>query len=568
MASNTKTPAEVAQELAKALGAKLDDLRKMDLPKTDDAANGGQESKGKIPSMPKQAGGTTDAEMAKEEIVATKKVTCPGCDRKTAVAHEGENGRKVVALCPACKKRNVGNVKKMDLPHSDEAANGGKINAEEARKKEMSSEETPLSEESSATEVHENMKSEGIRPAVKESMDQAIASYAGKKPKPVAAPIKKNELDALDVAQALSKAVVDKIATMREQLVKMEQLEKAGNASMKKAIGTLAPQTPAVHQMPTQDVHTQHNIFSILGKGDGALAPWAKKAKKGQPKPGKEHEADDQGSGGLDTMKGSAPKGLEKGAMGMQPAKVAVAAPAATLKPAGIPGAKAGDAPKAPKAPQAPGAMPAAKMELPQSEDAANGGQESKGSIPSMPKQSGGTTDAEVNKMDLPHSSTKANGGQMKKDDIGMGTPLSNSEVPAILKNSPVFGTKPGHTYSRHTSPSMGPVEITTPVPKLKVQGGVPAHNAGASAAPTMAHTKPMLGGGTGTLPAAGHPGMHNVAGSQFANSGALQGAATMHIPGGAMPTKASHAPMMSKDEMDLAKCPKCKSGMTKCKCG
>lgn len=638
MASNTKTPVEAAQELTKALADKLNELRKMDLPKTDDAANGGQESKGKVPSVSKQAGGTTDAEMNKDEmqvaltqsekpaekpkgdckgcenlsvlasnhtcikkdeaVISVKKVKCPGCDRKTATSHEGDAGRKVVSLCPACKKKNIGNVQKMDLPHSDEAANGGKIQAEQARKKEMSSEETPLSEESSATEVHEN---------------------------------KKSEHDAFDVAQTLSKAVVEKIATMRQELVKMEQLEKAGNASMNKGIGSLPPATPSVHQLATADQHTQHNIFTILGKGEGQYTPWMKRAKPGKPKAGKDNSAD-SGSGG-DVSAGPLRGELKKDAL-PQTAKMPQMP---TLKPGGVPGAKAGDAPKAPKAPQAPGATMAAKMELPQTDEAAIGGQEKAGMIPAMPKAAGGETDAEkdagpgpagsnlaeMNKMTLPHTSAKANGGQMRKDDIGMGVGLSNSEMqkdegtmqhasPVFAVHHAMFGNKlvPGAAPAAGAGYGKSGVQITQAMPALK-PAAAGMHTVGADA-PTPAGGHSMGGEKTANmrpptqissaaptqnahLTASG--AAHN-ANTQVAKSmtGEMKGAgntalthpsntarADMHAqaqagafqPKGpvnsglelARPNKAATLPKFGKDELDAAKCPKCKKGMTLCKC-
>jgi len=584
--SDIKTPADVAAELTKALGEKIDTLKKMELPQSPEKADGGQESSGSIPAMPKQAGGTTDAEMAKDEVVSVKRAECPGCGKKSAQEHEGVSGRKMVAICGNCKKRNVGNVKKMDLPASPEAATGGEI-------------------------------------------------------------AKKSELDALDFAQALSKAVVEKIAGVREQLEKMERLEAAGNEDLakglkskgvKKNIGSLPSNTPSNKQIADGDPNKSHpmpkSVFDIMNKGEGKFLPWAKGTKK--PKVGKEVEA--EGSGGSDTTKPG--PSLQKDALPVaKPPKM----PA--LKPAGVPGAKAGDAPKAPKAPGAPGQTGSTmKMELPQSPEKAGGGDMASGSVPAMPKQAGGTTDAEMEKEEmspeetniaeessaeethmgkdeLPQTPEKAIGGQESSGSIpampkqaGGATDAEmkknalppNHASPVFAVHASVFGNKaaPGdphggksgylitqalpklkpaaagmHTVGQDGPPTPAPgdmgagnktVNLRSPVGKSEdMAKGVFSQAAQHSDPSFASHAASKAAAAPAAKPAPmGGPNDARAAAFSAALAGEFQPKAPIKTGLELAHPKAANLPKFGKAELDSVKCPGCKQGMTLCKCG
>lgn len=563
MASDTKTPVEVARELTKALGEKIDALQKMELPKTPEKADGGQMASGSVPAVAKQAGGTTDAEMQKDEIVSSGKAKCPACGSKNAPSHEGESGRKLVTLCPSCKNKNVGNVKKAEESPWHPKGSGIKVlSPEEDRDAKYHAEMRSNHESRVAGIKAVAAQSKGVK---KMDLPQSPEKASGGQLN------KSDSLDALDVAQALAKTVVEKIASVREELLKMEQLEAAGNAKLQKNVGSLPSSTPSTKQIADGDANRHieaRNVFSLMQKGEGKFEPWKKGAKK--PKAGKDKSGESvEGSGGLETVRpGPLASELSKQAMPtMKPPK------APSMKPAGIPGAKAGDAPKAPAAPKAAGAAgatmksapegirpevkesmdraiasyagkdkkPAApapgvkKMDLPQSPEKAIGGQESSGSIPAVAKQAGGTTDAEVQKMDLPQSPEKAIGGQESSGSIPAVAKQAGGTTDAEMKKdmkpmspSPVFGNKMGgaHVQPGGTFGAKSGVQVTTALPKLK-----------SPAAAAMS-----VGAGTG----------HDMktAVDTISNK-----------------TVSMKSPPMSKAELDSAKCPKCGDGMTLCKC-
>lgn len=580
MASDTKTPVEVARELTKALGEKIEALRKdgalvdqvesasvpsvqhsgerptheseqwsgigapasaspthemegtvseqkpAELPQSPEEAIGGQQESGSVPSMPKQAGGTTNAEMQKDEIVAQGKAKCPGCGRKSAPSAEGASGRKLVTLCDSCKKKNVGNVKKMALPQSPEKASGGQVN--------------------------------------------------------------KSELDALDVAQALAKTVVEKIAQVREELVKMEKLEAAGNEKLQKGIGTLPSSTPSEKQIADGDPHKmveQRNIFSIMAKGEGKFEPWKKGSKK--PKVGKEVSAG-EGSGGSDTTRPG--PSLAKQGMPMSPPK----APA--LKPAGVPGAKSGEAPKAPAAPKAAGASGATmKMELPHSPEKAKGGQMSSGSVPTDVTITGNSGPA-LEKGDLPTVERAKTIARNIKGDGSEKDNLRGQGRVAPKPNLEQLDKQPAKKMELPQSPekAKGGQMSSGSVPSVSKQAG------GTTDAEMKKDMKPMspvfankIGAGAAVPPS---PVFHNSVGGSKTQAGGSFGASGVQITT-ALPTRkpaaaAMHAagpgtgsdmktvadtisnktvamrsPPISKAEMDSAKCPKCGDGMTLCKC-
>lgn len=549
MASDTKTPVEVARELTKALGEKIDELMKMDLPQSPEKAIGGQESSGSVPSMPKQAGGTTDAEqdaggmqggtpgnlaeMNKDEIVAVSKAKCPSCGKESSKSHQSESGRKIVPACDRCKKRNVGNVQKMDLPHSSEKASGGQIKKDEK----------PAAEKPKFSNCKGCDEGKVIA-----SAHTCIAQGTNK------SEMKKSEFSASDVAEALTKTLAEKIDAMRTELVKMEKLEAAANASLQKNIGALPSSTPSTKQIADGDPNKmvgQRNIFTLMHKGEGKYTPWDKSAKKSKPKPGKEVSAG-EGSGGSDTTKkGPLASKLSKEAMGMP------AMPKApSLKPSGVPGAKAGSAPKAPKTPQAPGAKPSetVKMELPHSSQKANGGQEKSGSVPSVSKQAGGTTDAEVNKMDLPQSSEKAIGGQEK-----------SGSVPSVSKQA--GGTTDAETMAKQVMAPGAPAPVAGkpihPSPVFANRMNISARHemkVGPSGAMTAHRPNGDVFGASGyqiaqAIPKQKTPGAMSV-GSNTASDITVPDAKTVNV-----------RPPFTKSELDGAKCPGCKQGMTLCKC-
>lgn len=158
----------------------------------------------------------------------------------------------------------------------------------------------------------------------------------------------KSEYTPAEVFHTLSKTLYEKIDTVKTQMEKMQKAEAAGNAELLKGIGSLPSETPSAEQIVDGDANrtrSHRTVFGIMKKGDGAQLPYADGAKA--PKPGEEVSA--EGSGG-DVKKGKLK--LSKEALPMQMPKTP------TLKPSGVPGAKAGQAPKAPKPPQAPGATP------------------------------------------------------------------------------------------------------------------------------------------------------------------------------------------------------------------
>jgi hypothetical protein len=489
MASDTKTPVEVARELAKAIGAKIDELKKSashaepaphpDAQEFEACGKCKQKvqvlSTGKLAThdcsakkmeLPQTSEKAIGGQMNKDEIVASSKAKCPSCGKQTAIMHESESGRKIVGACDSCRKRNVNNAQKMELPQTSEKAIGGQIT-------------------------------------------------------------KKSEYTAADVAQAIAKATCDRIDALKSELIKMEALEAAGNAALKKNIGSLPSATPSGKQIADGDAdnmsNSPRNVFTIMKKGEGKFAPYDKGAVA--PEIGEEVSA--EGSGGQ-VKKG---KKLAKEALMPQMPK----APA--LKPTGTPGAKAGEAPKAPKPPQAAGAAPSMhKMDLPHTPEKANGGQMSKEEMaaaldkayispyhkygPAKPVAKPAAAPApetkppEAKKMELPQTSEKANGGQMKKDELPMAKGMHPSPVFHALK--PRLGGK--DQASQH---------MTSAASQHAATAGAPAPAPKAVKLPSVED--------------------HAARASQFSD----------FMPAG----------KFGKSELDSAKCPGCKKGMTLCKC-
>lgn len=361
---------------------------------------------------------------------------------------------------------------------------------------------------------------------------------------------------AADVAEALRKATIERIDAVKAELQKMTKAEAEGAAALQKNIGSLPSETPSKAQIADGNPHKMvKTVFDVMKKekGDKGVLPGDKAQKV----------VEAEGSGG-DVTKG---KKLSKEALAASPPK----APA--LKPAGIPGAKAGAAPSAPKPPQAPGAASTThKMELPQTAEKANGGKITK-------------------KMELPQTAEKANGGKISKDEMVAGT--GKSKCPSCGKS----GGKV--TTGEHGTKMVTRCDACSKTKKMELPQTPEKANGGKiTKKMELPQTAEKANGGQmkkDEMMAKGalHPSpvfavRPRLGGKDMASQHMTSHAAmTAHTPSAAvqaakapaMPSAADHAARansfadfmppgkFTKAELDSMKCGSCKKGMTTCKC-
>jgi hypothetical protein len=142
----------------------------------------------------------------------------------------------------------------------------------------------------------------------------------------------KKEYSPAEAAERVRTTVVARITAHEAELRKMAAVE-ANGEKLTKNIGSLPSATPSQEEIADGNADKDRNVFTLLNKGE-----WAKGAKK--PKAGKVIEAEGSGDLSKEALSAAAPPKAPK---------------PPSLKPAGVPGAKIGQAPKAPKPPSAPG---------------------------------------------------------------------------------------------------------------------------------------------------------------------------------------------------------------------
>jgi hypothetical protein len=212
---------------------------------------------------------------------------------------------------------------------------------------------------------------------------------------------------------------------------------------------------------------------------------------------------------------------IKKTAMPSVPGASGAGPVAPTGKPSGVPGA--------PKPPQAPGAAPSMhKMDIPASTEKANGGPQP------------------TKKMEIPSSSEKANGGPMAKAAL-----------------SPVFAVRP----------KLGGKDPTSKI--MTADASHASHQAHMQQQNTMALPQAKLpsvadhASRANYLAGFGAKGGHAMAPTH--NAGGLDlppdDGTVPEIHTGASQFGLAPAGKFGKKEMDSAKCPKCKAGMSECKC-
>jgi hypothetical protein len=329
-----------------------------------------------------------------------------------------------------------------------------------------------------------------------------------------------DELSPVEAAQLLAKSVVSQIdkhlAELKSELSKMQKREAEGAALAKKSrsVFDLVKSEDLIDSRHSNDPEKRIKTF----KSPRTVGPLDKAPKV----------IEAEGSGG----------DIKKAAMPAVPSvKAGPSAPSA--KPTGVP--------SAPKPPQAPGAAPTMhKMDIPSSAEKANGGPQptKKMEIPASAEKANGGPQP-TKKMELPTTPEKANGGPMAK-----------------MALSPVFAVRP----------RMGGKD---PVSQQMTADASHASHQAAQQQNTMALPKTKLPS------VAEHASRANYM-ADFAAKGGHAAAPTRNAGGidlppddGTVPeihTGASQfglapAGKFGKSEMDSMKCPKCKKGMTACKC-
>lgn len=335
-----------------------------------------------------------------------------------------------------------------------------------------------------------------------------------------------DELSPSEAIQFVSKAVaseIDKrIASLKSDLSKMQKREADGAAALAKSrtVFDLVKSEDLIDSRHANDPQKRIKTF----KSPGTVGPLDKPQKR-IPSEG----SGDEGG-----------KIFGKSAMPAVPGvKAGPSAPAS--KPSGVPGA--------PKPPQAPGAAPTMhKMDMPSSPEKANGGPQptKKMEIPSSTEKANGGPQPTA-KMEMPATPEKANGGPMAK-----------------MALSPVFAVRP----------KLGGKD---PNSRAMTMDASHASHKAAQSQNTMALPKT-------TLPSvADHASRANYLAGHTATGGHAPSVAPGHNAGGLdlppddgtvpeIHTGASQfglapAGKFGKAEMDSAKCPKCKKGMSECKC-
>lgn len=152
-----------------------------------------------------------------------------------------------------------------------------------------------------------------------------------------------SDVSARDAGVAIVQAIKAKVEAMSADLARLQKAEAEG--------------MPLV----LKKSEARKSVFQVLRKAETFISndhpaePGKRDVTKGKPGPNlpedrKEKSVSAPGNGG--DMKKAA---LDPAAAAAKPAAPAMPKPAAALKPAGIPGAKAGAAPSIPKPPKAPG---------------------------------------------------------------------------------------------------------------------------------------------------------------------------------------------------------------------
>jgi hypothetical protein len=334
-----------------------------------------------------------------------------------------------------------------------------------------------------------------------------------------------DELTALEVAQQLAKAIVDKIGTLKADLIKMQEREADGAKTLNKSEDFIDVKNA---NDPKKRIKTFKSPKTVL-PGD---------------KPEKEISA--EGSGG----------NIKKDELTMSKAGAGPAGVSA--KPTGVPGA--------PKPPQAPGAAPTMhKMAIPTSTEKANGGPQP------------------TKKMEFPTSAEKANGGPQptKKMEFPATGEKANGGPMAKMAMSPVFGVKPrlggkdtmsqAMTHDASKAAAAAPAQA---LPHTKLPTVTEHAQRAASFQNHMAsggHASNASSRSAGiSLPDAGGEMEIERGPGQFANiPGGYHGLGKGEVSDKAKAgqNKIFDRTKITKSEMDSVKCPSCKSGMTLCKC-
>jgi hypothetical protein len=213
------------------------------------------------------------------------------------------------------------------------------------------------------------------------------------------------------------------------------------------------------------------------------------------------------------------------------------ASPPAAKQPSGVPGA--------PKPPQAAGAAPTMhKMALPTTPEKANGGPQptQKMEIPSSAEKANGGPQP-TKKMEMPTTPEKANGGPMAKAAL-----------------SPVFAVRPRLGGKDQASQQMSAHAFQAQVPQNTM--ALPK-----TTLPSVADHANRANNFAGQVAQGGHTPKvapaHNAGGLDLPPDDGT----TPEIHTGASQFGLAPAGYFGKKEMDSMKCPKCKAGMSECKC-
>lgn len=335
----------------------------------------------------------------------------------------------------------------------------------------------------------------------------------------------KKEFSPQEVYHELCKAAIAKIDQVKLQLQNLEKAE------------------DFIVNGPNSN-NPQKRIKSINGKG--SIVPGDKKSKKIKA----------EGSGGeikkdeMISVTKSGPTGPES-------------------KPIGVPSAG--------KPPQAPGAAPTMhktadthKMELPHTSEKANGGNMStkKMELPHFTEKANGGT-ISTKKAEMPHSTEKANGGQISNESMAKAV----SPVFGVLARPRMGGKDPvSQQMTMHASQA---AQANTAVPNVNVKPTImPSQQDHTSRAVEFAqHSSPsQYTGHKVVAPPKQLP--NNVKPSTPVPSDAYQSFGGHKVKGAKagidLPTDTGGAmeiERFGKAELDSVKCPKCKQGMTLCKC-